>query len=127
MTKPIPMTIEKFFRLLPRTKKLNPFLTVSNSIRFGRGVGGSIKIDCPLSAVYLVKTGDRISMKPADLRKAFAFRPDRRRPTGLYADAVGMIMSAADDNGAFGYESRFTTRLRRRMIKVLDLGRKASH
>jgi len=112
MTKPIPMTIERFFKLLAKTKKLHPRLTANKSIRFDGG-------GCPLSAVKKVLTGHGIRpIGSFALESSFDFPRDGRRPEG--ENAVQLLMKAADNDGYDGVR-HITTRLRRRMLRTLGL------
>lgn len=115
MTKPIPMTIEGFFKTLKKTKQFGPKLQ-KGRIRYADNRG------CPLSASYKVLTGvHRASMDPDKLRARLSFRADRRRP--FNQDAINLIVEAADDISYAGHE-KFVTRLRRRMLRTLGLREK---
>jgi hypothetical protein len=116
MSKPIPMTMERFFKLLSATKKLHPRL-VGNQIRFNQG-------GCPLSAVRQTLSGKGIRKTGSfDLENAFDFRHDARRPAE--ETAVRLLMKAADDSHP-DYAKGFTIRLRRRMLRTLGLRGKKS-
>ena len=115
MTKPIPMTIERFFKLLPKTKKLHPRLTNTKAIRFDGG-------GCPLSALKKVLTGKGIRpIGSFTLESSFNFPRDSRRPSG--ENAVRLLMKAADNNTYPGVQHT-TARLRRRMLRTLGLKKK---
>lgn len=115
MTKPIPMTIEKFFKLLAKTKALHPRLTNTKSIRFDSG-------GCPLSAVRKVLTGKGIrNTGQFELEGVFDFPRDSRRPEG--ENAVRLLIKAADNNSYSGVQ-HIVTRLRRRMLRTLGLKKK---